>query len=1335
MMPEPQNGRIGGGVLKDNLLRQGVNLNFANVSADVAGGTPLIHLDVVNSKIGIRTDAPVDDLTVNDTLGANNLTTNFVNVADLEIQNSQITTTAGDINLGGGSNIFATSIATDGLKLDFNTIRSTVADSNIELRPATVVGSLVRTLDNPNAFALSDGDRFGQRVAISGNYAIVTADREDDAGGFSSGKAYIFDVTTGNLLHTLDNPNAVDTSNSDRFGYSAAIDGNYAIVGTPFEDDAIGAISSGRAYIYNVTTGALVHTLDNPNAYDTVDSDYFGVSVAISGNYAIIGASYEDDAVGNNSGKAYIFNVTTGALVHTLDNPNAYGTPQSDFFGISVAISGNYAIVGAQEEEDAGGTRSGKAYIYNVTTGALVHTLDNPNPYGASTSDYFGGAVAISGNYAIVGAQYEDEAGTFSSGKAYIFNVTTGALVHTLDNPNAYGTPQSDFFGDMVAIDGNYAVVGVQSEDDVGGNSSGKAYIFDVTTGALVTTIDNPNAFGGSDGDFFGNSVGISGDYIIVAAFNEGEAGNSLSGKAYIFTTVPSTGVVNIRSNFNITGNLHATGNIETTGDIVFGSDDQDDVTFAADVNSNIIPDVTDTSDLGRQNKKWLNIYSNLLNGERVEVDTVFIQDTSLSRRQGNMFYVSVNGDDTNVGDHQHGPFRTISHALSVSDSSAGGPVTIHIYPGEYEETFPLVVPENVTVRGEDIRNVIIKPTSATNTNNAFELTQNTTVADVTIKDFYAPGYAFVFQNGTVISERSPYIRNVTVITKGTEYAPPIKWSAISYEILQLAANITTGPLVDFFTTQSPSGYLYGDISNTTTNPTVPYYASFAAEISSSDALDALRYGDGTYAYGPGMWVYDEFRPALEALYFSDKATYSQFFEEVHPDPRFFESGDAGGGAYIDGGVLDSATLEGSMLFHSATFITPGVDCITMTNGARVEWLNSFTYFANRGLYATQGLLGLGSNGSRFGAEIRSIGSANVYGNYGAEADGADTLMYLIGHNFGYIGAGKNVDNDLSLFLQDQETVELNNGKIHYVTTDQSGTFRVGDAFFANFEDGTTSFDLESVNLDDVSALYIGENDNITYIDGTLIETGNIRISGNTITTTNDGLIFSPNSDYLDLANNPALIIARGTNLQRNDVEGEIRYNTDSNLFEGFSTGNLSFGGIYSSDRETSVDVHPTNDSVVLTVDNVEIGTIDVDKVSIHGLGVDDVLFDGNVVSSNTLDTDLILERGVTNESLIIDNIIIKNNNIINTSNDIQILRGDSSGYIKFGGEKGLVIPSGPDIDRPANPPDGMMRYNTSTGQLEVYDTISWQSATGAGGGVDEAIINDLLDLYVLILG
>ena len=77
-------------------------------------------------------------------------------------------------------------------------------------------------------------------------------------------------------------------------------------------------------------------------------------------------------------------------LLHTLNNPNAYGTSANDWFGEAVAISGNYAIVGAYGEGDAGGTYSGKAYIFDVTTGSLLHTLHNPNAYGTSAYDYFG---------------------------------------------------------------------------------------------------------------------------------------------------------------------------------------------------------------------------------------------------------------------------------------------------------------------------------------------------------------------------------------------------------------------------------------------------------------------------------------------------------------------------------------------------------------------------------------------------------------------------------------------------------------------------------------------------------------------------------------------------------------------------------------------------------------------------------------------------------------------------------------------------------------------------------------------------------------------------------
>jgi hypothetical protein len=402
--------------------------------------------------------------------------------------------------------------------------------------------SLEHTLDNPITTSPdADDNFFGFSVAISGNYAIVGAySTPSDNGGPGEGKAYIYNASTGALIHTLDNPNALDAG-FDWFASSVGISGNYAIVGAFEEDDS--NLNSGKAYIFNVTTGALVHTLDNPNAFGTSTGDNFGYSVAIDGDRAIVGARFEDDTDGGNSGKAYIFNVTTGALVHTLDNPNAFNTSAADNFGSSVAISGNYAIVGAPAEDDADGVQSGKAYIFNVTNGSLLHTLDNPNPVGISFNDSFGGSVAISGNYAIVGARLEDEADVGNdSGKAYIFDVTTGNLVHTLDNPNAVGSPSSDQFGCSVAISGGYAIVGAEQELDVGGGGldyQGKAYIFSVGSGNLVHTLDNPNAVisRSAQNDRFGDAVAIGPIFAIVGAKQEDNASKNFNdaGKAYIF--------------------------------------------------------------------------------------------------------------------------------------------------------------------------------------------------------------------------------------------------------------------------------------------------------------------------------------------------------------------------------------------------------------------------------------------------------------------------------------------------------------------------------------------------------------------------------------------------------------------------------------------------------------------------------------------------------------------------------------------------------------------------------------------------------------------------------
>lgn len=113
-------------------------------------------------------------------------------------------------------------------------------------------------------------------------------------------------------------------------------------------------------------------------------------------------------------------------LEYTLDNPNDYGTPADDNFGYITATCESYSIVGAYLEDDADGTSSGKAYIFDNSNGNLLWTLDNPNDFGgASTDDRFARTVAITESYSIVGAPYERKDSDVNSGKAYIFKASS----------------------------------------------------------------------------------------------------------------------------------------------------------------------------------------------------------------------------------------------------------------------------------------------------------------------------------------------------------------------------------------------------------------------------------------------------------------------------------------------------------------------------------------------------------------------------------------------------------------------------------------------------------------------------------------------------------------------------------------------------------------------------------------------------------------------------------------------------------------------------------------------------------------------------------------------
>ena len=360
-------------------------------------------------------------------------------------------------------------------------------------------------------------DSFGVSVAISGATAIAGAHFHGD-----NGAAYLFDTTTGRQIAKL---LADDGAASDWFGWSVAISGAIAIVGAQLHDD--NGDASGSAYLFDTTTGRQIAKL-LPD--DGATADFFGRSVAISGATAIVGAPIDDDN-GTSSGSAYLFDTTTGRqIAKLLPNDGA----EFDSFGGSVAISGATAIVGAAGNDD-NGDNSGTAYLFDVSDPKNPVQIAKLLPNDGAAGDLFGRSVAINGTTAIVGAWHDDDNGS-NSGSAYLFDTTTGRqIAKLLPNDGAV----DDAFGISVAISGppgrEIAIVGAWGDDD-NGDASGSAYLFDTITFGTTTgwQIAKLLADDGASGDVFGRSVAISGATAIVGAREDDDNGSN-SGSAYLF--------------------------------------------------------------------------------------------------------------------------------------------------------------------------------------------------------------------------------------------------------------------------------------------------------------------------------------------------------------------------------------------------------------------------------------------------------------------------------------------------------------------------------------------------------------------------------------------------------------------------------------------------------------------------------------------------------------------------------------------------------------------------------------------------------------------------------
>gem|GEM_PF-5970547 len=364
-------------------------------------------------------------------------------------------------------------------------------------------GSILQVLSPPPGGA-QESAALGFTVALNASYTVAGVPF-DDMGGQDSGVVKVFDTATGELLFLLRNPSPAV---SDQFGNSVAISGSRVVVGA--SNDDTDAPNAGIAYVYNLagsTPTVPVHTLHNPAPAAT---DQFGFSVAISGQRVAVSANL-DDAGATNAGSVYIFNLASSTPelpALTLNNPNPV---LSDTFGQSISLDGRHLLVGVPQKDAGGVSNIGAVVLFDLDAAqpaTPLATILNPHP---AASDAFGNAVSIQGTRFVVGTALDDATGT-NSGRAYVYNFSQSVSQvpeFVLDNPSP---APSDNFGNAVALYGTRVIVGALFDDTTATNS-GRAYLFDLT----ASNPDLPSATlakvlpGATDN--LGHAVGIHGDW------------------------------------------------------------------------------------------------------------------------------------------------------------------------------------------------------------------------------------------------------------------------------------------------------------------------------------------------------------------------------------------------------------------------------------------------------------------------------------------------------------------------------------------------------------------------------------------------------------------------------------------------------------------------------------------------------------------------------------------------------------------------------------------------------------------------------------------------------
>jgi hypothetical protein len=365
-------------------------------------------------------------------------------------------------------------------------------------------------------------DRFGFSLDISGTIALVGVPFDDDHGS-NSGSAYVFSrLGSGwTLTAKLTRENGGE---GDGFGRSVAIDGQLMV---------IGVLGEALACVFEKLGGDWLQVTEL-TADDGWLGDFFGQSVALSGADAVVGAPQDNDN-GGSSGSAYVYRRDPNGVWSQAAKLVAEDGDGGDVFGDAVAISDDVIVIGAQDDE-AQGNWSGSAYVFEHDVSGTWSQTAKLLADDGSTFWNFGTSVAISGDTALIGADNAHGAEPYT-GAAYVFERDPNGLWQQTAKLVARDGANSDRFGSAVAVSADIAVVGAWGDDDYGIHS-GAVYVFTRQPDASWTQVAKLLPADGAEDDRFGSAAAVDGNTAIIGAYCDDDHGED-SGSAYVFAVGP----------------------------------------------------------------------------------------------------------------------------------------------------------------------------------------------------------------------------------------------------------------------------------------------------------------------------------------------------------------------------------------------------------------------------------------------------------------------------------------------------------------------------------------------------------------------------------------------------------------------------------------------------------------------------------------------------------------------------------------------------------------------------------------------------------------------------